>query len=100
MSWLLVFALAAGAYATKALGLVALGSRRLPRRVDRCLALVPAALLPALVAKDTFSAGDGIGLDPRVAGVALAAVAAWRRAPFVVVVVLGAAVTALWRLAS
>ncbi len=34
---------------------------------------------------------------PRAAGVAVAVIAAWRRAPIVLVIVLGAAVTALVR---
>jgi hypothetical protein len=36
-------------------------------------------------------------VDARAAGVGVAAVAAWRRAPLVVVIVLGAVVTALVR---
>ena len=37
--------LSVGAYAFKALGLVVIGSRRLPSAVERCLLLIPAALL-------------------------------------------------------
>ena len=66
-------------------------------RVERCLALVPAALISALVVKNTFSTGNELVLDARAAGVAAAAIAAWRRAPLIVVIVLGAAVTALVR---
>jgi len=36
-------------------------------------------------------------LDARAAGIAVATLAAWRRAPLIVVIVLGAAVTALVR---
>jgi branched-subunit amino acid transport protein len=74
-----------------------IGSRRLPPALDRCLALVPAALISALIVKDTFSTGTELVLDARAAGVAVAAVAAWRRAPLIVVILLGAAVTALVR---
>lgn len=100
MSWLLVLLLAAGAYAFKVLGLVVLGGRHVPPRVERCLALVPAALLTALVVKDTFSTGAELVVDARAAGVGVAAVAAWRRAPLVVVIALGALVTALVRRAA
>lgn len=100
MSWTLVLALGAGAYACKATGLVVLGSRRLPPVVERCLALVPAALICALIVSDTFSTGNELVLDARAVGVGTAAIAAWRRAPIIVVIVLGTAVTALARQVS
>ena len=74
-----------------------IGSRRLPAVVTRCLALVPAALIGALVVKDTFSTGTDLVLDARAAGVGAAALAAWRRAPLIAVILIGAAVTALVR---
>lgn len=94
MSWGLVIALAVGAYAFKVLGFVVLAGRTLPPVLERCLALIPAALIAALVMKDTFSTGQDLVLDARAAGVAAAALAAWRRAPLIVVIVVGAAVTA------
>jgi branched-subunit amino acid transport protein len=97
VTWTLVVALAVGAYACRALGLVVLGSRHLPPVLERCLALVPAALISALVVMNTFSTGNDLVLDARAAGVGCAAIAAWRRAPLIVVIVLGAAVTALVR---
>lgn len=97
MTWTLVLALAAGAYACKVVGLVLVGERRLPPVVQRCLALIPAALISALVVKDTVSLGQDLVIDARLAGVAAAVVATWRRAPLVVVIVMGAAVTALVR---
>ena len=97
MTWALVLLLAVGAYACKVTGLVVIGSRRLPLVVERCLALVPAALISALVVMDTFSTGNDLVLDARAAGVGVAAIAAWRRAPLIVVIVLGAVVTAAVR---
>jgi branched-subunit amino acid transport protein len=97
VTWGLVLVLAAGAYAFKVAGLVIVGSRRLPPTIERCLALVPAALISALVVMNTFSTGNELVLDARAAGVTAAAIAAWRRAPLIVVIVLGAAVTALVR---
>jgi branched-subunit amino acid transport protein len=97
MTWTLILLLAAGAYACKAVGLIVVGGRRLPAPVERCLALIPAAMNSALVVKDTFSTGQDLVLDARAAGVGVAAIAAWRRAPLIVVIVLGAAVTALVR---
>lgn len=97
MTWTLVLALAAGAYACKVAGLVLIGDRTLPPAVQRCLALIPAALIAALVVKDTVSVGQDLVIDARLAGVTAAVVATWRRAPLVLVIVVGAAVTALVR---
>ena len=94
MTWTLVLVLAAVAYAFKVTGVVVLGGRRLPAVVDRCLALIPAALVAALVVKDTFASGQSLVVDARVAGVGVAAVLAWRRVPLIAVIVAGAAVTA------
>jgi branched-subunit amino acid transport protein len=65
--------------------------------LDRCVGLIPAALIAALVVKDTFSVGQHLQVDARVAGVAAAVVAAWRKAPLIAVIVIGAAVTAAVR---
>jgi len=97
MSWTLVLGLAAGAYAFKVLGLVIVGDRALPARLERCLALIPAALLAAIVAKDTLSVGQHLQIDARLVGVCAAIVAAWRKMPVLVVIVVGAGATALVR---
>ena len=59
--------------------------------------MIPAALIAALIVNDTFGDGKDLVIDARAAGVAAAALAAWRRAPLIVVIVLGAAVTATVR---
>lgn len=100
MSWTFVLVLAATAYGFKVLGLVLLGGRQLPAVVERCSALIPAALVAAIVIKDTFSVGQHLVVDARAAGVAAAVVAAWRRAPLIAIIVIGAAVTALVRLGA
>lgn len=100
MTWTLVILLALGAYGFKVMGLVVLGGRELPAPLDRCLALIPAALIAALIVKDTVSVGQDLVIDARLAGVSVAVFAAWRRAPLIVVIVLGALVTALVRAAS
>lgn len=97
MSWTAILVLAAGAYGFKVLGLVVLGGRQLPPPVARCVALLPAALLPALIAVQTLTTDDRWVIDARAAGVGAAIVAAWRRAPFPLVIVLGAGVTAAVR---
>lgn len=100
MTWTLVLTLAAGAYACKVVGLVLIGDRSLPDVVRRCLGLIPVALISALVVKDTLSIGRDLVVDARLAGVTVAVIATWRRAPLVVVIAAGAAVTALVRLVA
>jgi hypothetical protein len=97
VSWWALLALAAGAYGLKALGLVVLGPRAAEGAMLRLAALLPAALLPALVAVNTFAGDRRLVLDARAAGLAVAVLATWRRAPFVVVVAAAAAATALVR---
>ncbi|MDX6230190.1 MAG: hypothetical protein QOI76_3580 [Frankiales bacterium] len=60
----------------------------------RVSALLPAALLAALVMVQTFSSGARLTVDARVVGLAVAVVALVRRAPFLVVVILAAAAAA------
>jgi len=97
VTWTLIILLTLGAYAFKITGLVFLGGRSLPPIFERCLALIPAAVVTALVMKDTFTQGQELVLDARALGIAVAVIAAWRKAPLIVVIVLGAAVTALVR---
>jgi uncharacterized membrane protein len=97
VSWAAILALAAGTYAMKAAGPVLLGGRPLPPRLERVVDLLPAALLAALIAVQTFVTQGTLTVDARAAGVAAAAVAAWRDAPFLVVVGAAMAVTALIR---
>jgi branched-subunit amino acid transport protein len=100
MSWTLIVALGLGCYLFKVLGLVVIGARSLPPVVERCLALIPAALLSALIVKDVFSVGQELVIDARAAGAAVAVVATWRRAPIPVVIVVASAATAFVRAVS
>jgi len=66
--------------------------------VSRVTAMLPVALLSALVAVQTFTRGGGeLTLDARAAGVAVAVSALLLRAPFLVVVILAAATAAALR---
>lgn len=97
MSWALVIWLSVGAYAFKMLGFVVVGSRKLPDALSRCLVLIPAALLAALVFNGTFTAAQSVVIDERAVGLLVAVVAAWRKLPLIVVVILAAATTSLLR---
>ena len=67
-------------------------------RLQRIVPLLPVALLAALVATQTFATGTHLVLDVRAAALAVAVVAVLLRAPFLVVVIAGAATAALLRL--
>jgi branched-subunit amino acid transport protein len=92
--------LAGGTFALKSAGPLFLGSRPLPIRVQQVVDLLPSALLAALAIVSTVGDGQSIVIDARVAGMIAAAVALWRRAPFVAVIVVASATTALVRLMS
>jgi len=92
--WLPILIASAGCFALKLAGL------SLPVRDVRAVAVLPVALLAALVGIQTFASGDSLVLDARVAGLAAALVAVRLRAPFLVVVAAAAATTALVRAVS
>lgn len=57
-------------------------------RVQRIAAYLTVALLAALAAVQTFTAGDALVIDARLAAIAVVALALALRAPFIVVVLL------------
>jgi hypothetical protein len=98
MTWLVVLATAIGCYALKLAGW-SLPARWLEAdRLRRASALLPLALLAALVVVQTFSDGRSLQLDARAAGLASGGVAALLRAPFIVIVGVAALTAALLRL--
>jgi hypothetical protein len=96
--WIVIAALALATAGLKVAGPLALGGRPLPVRALNVVELLASALLAALVVVETFGNGHSLTLDVRVLGAAFAAVAVWRRAPMIVVVLGAAAVTAVTRL--
>ena len=97
MNWPAVLTLAAGTYLLRLAGLVLRGRLAVPARVERYLDLGASALLVALLATAALSEAGGFAGWARPAGVAVGALAAWRRLPFVLVVVLAAATTGVLR---
>ena len=89
-----------GTFALKSAGPLVLGDRALPVRVQQVVDLLPAALLAALAIVSTVGDGRAIVIDARLVGLVVAGLALWRRAPFVVVIVLASAATALTRLVA
>jgi branched-subunit amino acid transport protein len=96
-TWLVVGLVGAGTIAIKAIGPVLLGGRPLPERLSSVIELLAPALLGALVAVQTFGNGQALAVDERVFGVAVAAIAIWRKAPLLLVVILATVATALAR---
>lgn len=100
MSWGALLLACAGCYVLKVAGTL-IPKRLLERnRVRDAAALLPVALIVALVMVNTFDGGRRLTLDARALGVAAAAVAVRLRAPFLVVVVTAGATAALARLAT
>ncbi|MFK8849515.1 AzlD domain-containing protein [Streptomyces sp. Ac-502] len=92
--WIAIGVTAVGCYLVKYLGLlVPAGALERPL-VKRLAALVPVALLAALTAQETFSDGQQLLFDAKLAGVGAAVVALLLRAPFLLVVAVAVAVTA------
>lgn len=98
MNWIAVLVASVCTYALKLLGMI-VPERVLERDVvKRIAALMPVALLAALIVLQTFSTGSRFVLDARAAGLATAFVAVLLRQPFLVVVLAACVVTALVRL--
>jgi len=98
-AWILIVACAAITAAIKAAGPVALGGRELPSWFSSIVAMMAPALFAALVVTQALADGEEWAVGADTAGVAVAAVAAWRGLSAIGVVFLAAAVTALLRLA-
>ncbi|KRF24494.1 AzlD domain-containing protein [Phycicoccus sp. Soil803] len=98
-TWTAVLLASALAFALKLSGYVVPARWLDGDRTTRITSALPIALLAALVGVQTLTDTDGsIAVDSRVAAVAVAVVALVLRAPFIVVVVLAAAVAAGLRL--
>lgn len=93
-------ALAAGTYGFRLAGPLLRERVRIPAALLRVLDVAPVVLLAALVATTALTQGHGLAGPARPLGVAVAGVLAWRKAPFLVVVLGAAAATALLRLAG
>jgi branched chain amino acid efflux pump len=90
--------LAAGTFAFRLSG-PALRSRiTFPARAARLLEVAAVVMLTALVALTALTTGHSPAGYARPAGVAVAGLLAWRKAPFIVIVLAAAATTAMLRL--
>ena len=97
MIWPAVIIGSIGAYLLKLAGYIIPERVLENERIRRLTALLPVALLAALVAVQTFSVGSTLQIDARIAGLAAAIVALILRAPFLVVVLVAAITAAVLR---
>ncbi|WIM98033.1 AzlD domain-containing protein [Actinoplanes oblitus] len=95
-----VIALGVGTYAMRLSGVLLRDRLELSPAVQRLLPMAAAALLAALAGTAALMAGTEFAGVARPAGVAVGALLAWRKVPFVLVVVAAATVAALLRLAG
>ncbi|WP_028280515.1 AzlD domain-containing protein [Arthrobacter sp. H5] len=98
--WIWILIACAVAYLTKFAGYLVPAKWMENPRMTRIAGTLTIGLLASLTAVNTFASGQALVLDARVAALAAAAVALWLRAPFLVVVLAGAAAAALARLAG
>ena len=96
--WILVGATIAGCYLLKLAGYLVPARVLDAPQIRRLVELLPVALLAALVVVEAVAAGRRLQFDgPRLAGLGAGAIAVWRRAPFIVVIVVAAVVAAVLR---
>jgi branched-subunit amino acid transport protein len=67
-------------------------------KIKELAALLTVALLAALVGIQTFVSGEGLSIDARVPALVAAGILFYLRVPFVVVVIVAAAIASLIRL--
>lgn len=95
-----ILVLAVGTYAIRFAGPVLRTKVQLTEHVQQLLAIAATTLLLGLVVTAAVADGQEFAGWARPAGVAVGGVLAWRRAPFVVIVIGAACTTALLRLAG
>ena len=97
-TWATVVVAGALAFGLKYAGYIVPARWLAGARTTAVTALIPAALLSALVAVQTFTVPGGkLQLDARAIGLAVAAVLYWKRVNFLAVIVTAGAVVALAR---
>ena len=96
--WLWLLLACAVSFLTKLAGYLVPAQWMENPRMTRVAGTLTIGLLASLTAVNTFSSGQSLVLDARLAALAAAAVALWFKAPFLVVVLAGAAAAALARL--
>ncbi|MEU0106923.1 AzlD domain-containing protein [Streptomyces sp. NPDC006251] len=95
-----MLALAAGTFLFRLAGPALRARIGFPERVEKLLEVSAVLLLAALAATSAFTEGHAFTGPARPLGVLVGGVLAWRRAPFLVVVLAAAGTAALLRMAG
>lgn len=93
-----IIAIAVGTYALRVAGPLLRDRFTLPERADEWIKQAAAVLLVAVIATAALTKEQQFAGWALPCGVAVGGIAAWRRAPFIVVVISAGATTALLRL--
>jgi branched-subunit amino acid transport protein len=96
-AWAAVAIVGLSTVAIKSAGTLTLRGRDLPERFGGMLELLAPVMLAALVVTNTFGGNHKLVLDPRAAGLAVAAIPILLRAPLLVTVIVAAAAAAIVR---
>lgn len=96
--WIWVLLAAAIAYLTKLLGYLVPAKVLANPRMSHVAGTLTIGLLAALTVVNAAASGSGVVLDARIGALVAAALALWLKAPFLVVVLVGAAAAAGLRL--
>lgn len=96
--WLWILIAAAVAYATKLLGYLVPAKVLANPRMSRVAGTLTIGLLASLTVVNAAAAGTSVVIDARLGALVAAAIALWFKAPFLVVVLAGAAAAAGLRL--
>lgn len=97
MSWTAILILGTGAYLLKVVG-VFIGNRLPDGPLHDAVRLLPPALFCGLIALQTFERDQELVLDARAVGLLVAIIATVRKVPFLGVLVLATAATAMTRM--
>ncbi len=95
MSWTSLFVLSGGAYFFKLVGVSA--GDRLSARFQSFTGFLPPALFSSIIVLMSVTEGSTLVVDARLVGLGVGAIAVWKKAPFIFVVIAAMASTAIWR---
>ncbi|WP_243063913.1 AzlD domain-containing protein [Humibacter sp. RRB41] len=99
-TWLYILAAAVVAYLTKLLGYLVPAKALKNKRMTRVAGALTIGLLASLTVLNTFASGQQVVFDSRIGSLVAALIALLLKAPFLVVVIVGAVAAALLRLAG
>ena len=98
MIWMWVLAACAIAFATKGAGYLIPASRLESPRITRIAGILTVGLLASLITMNAFATGQQLRIDARIAALIAAIIACALRAPYLVIVLVGALAAAVVRL--